>query len=200
MKDSWQHGCVRDMCTGDDDGPLVLKLGGSLLGLRDWPWLIDAIVTAAGDRPLSIVVGGGSIVDGLRAIDAAARQETKLMHDLAVDAMHLTARIVSQRVGLPISAKPARAAHACVLDVPLWLLENDHGSRLPIGWHVTSDSIAAHIADRCDAGLLLAKPVPPPSGSEDASLESLAGAGWVDPFFPTAAARLDQIKWAAPAP
>jgi aspartokinase-like uncharacterized kinase len=73
-----------------------------------------------------------------------------------------------------------------------------HGHRdtLPIGWRVTSDSIAAAVAATVGAELILAKRVPPPGPASD--LESLAAAGWVDEHFPTAARGLGGIGWAAP--
>lgn len=199
MTGRWRHGSIRNPLEDGGQDPVILKLGGSLLGLRDWPRLLDAIIGDIGDRALSLVVGGGAIVDGLRAIDEAARQESRLMHDLAVDAMHLTARLVSKNTGLRISAKPSRTAGACILDVPVWLLDNNRSEQFPAGWDVTSDSIAARVADEYGASLLLAKPAPPPTTGRETSLESLADAGWVDRFFPMAAARLERIAWATPA-
>jgi aspartokinase-like uncharacterized kinase len=65
-----------------------------------------------------------------------------------------------------------------------------------VGWHVTSDSIAAAVATACGAALLLAKSVPPPESR--GSLASLAQAGWVDDYFPSVAADLERIEWAVP--
>ena len=73
-------------------------------------------------------------------------------------------------------------------------------SGLPIGWHVTSDSIAAFAAATLRADLLLAKSVPPPRlPAGEPPLELLARAGWVDAFFPEAAAAVERIGWACPA-
>jgi len=67
---------------------------------------------------------------------------------------------------------------------------------LPCGWHVTSDSIAAFVAAALARPLVLVKSLPPPADAAD--LAALAAAGWVDPFFPQAAASLGEISWAAP--
>ena len=170
----------------------VLKLGGSLLGRPTWPedilTLLDGIAS-----PL-IVVGGGSLVDGLRMIDQARPQPVALMHELAIEAMTLTGRIVAAAIGLPIVtvAEPTGG----VLDVAAWLRASGAGHRLPPGWQVTSDSIAAVVASDTGRGLMLAKSLAPPCRAE--TLEQLADAGWVDAHFPTSASSLGMIAWAAP--
>jgi len=139
-----------------------------------------------------VVVGGGRIVDGLRAIDAASPRPPGLMHDLAIDAMGLSGRLVADALGLPIVTQ---ADEWGVLDLGTWLRRAAPAVCLPVGWQVTSDSLAAVVAGRTAARLLLAKSVPPPARG----LESLADAGWVDSYFPTAASGLAAIAWAAPA-
>lgn len=177
----------------------MLKLGGSLLSWPDWPRLLDRLVAGVGDVPLTIVVGGGAVVDGLRQIDAAAPQPAKLIHDLALDGMHALAQLVSQSTGLPLSANPALTGQACVLDVPTWVLAHPSAANLPASWDVTSDSIAARVASEYKAALMLAKSAPPPATWCGASLESLTATGWVDRFFPAAANDLQEISWTAPA-
>jgi aspartokinase-like uncharacterized kinase len=172
----------------------VVKFGGSLLLRPHWPDELRMLVgMLAGPR--TIVVGGGAIVDGLRSIDAASPRPPDLMHRLAIDAMGLTTRLVSDAAGLPITAVPVVSSGVAVLDVPSWLTAGGHAAALPIGWHVTSDSLAAAVAASCGAGLLVAKSVPPAT----LDLELLAEAGWIDDFFPTAVASLADIDWAAPA-
>lgn len=177
----------------------ILKIGGSLLSRPAWPRLLDALVAGVGDRPLTIVVGGGPVVDGLRTIDAAAQQPPEVMHDLAVDAMHLTAELVARSTGLPIRTAPLEGAEPCILDVPVWLLAGLRSADLPTNWDVTGDSIAARVAREYDAELLLAKSAPPPASWCGESLFSLARDGWVDRYFPTAASTLACIRWTAPA-
>jgi hypothetical protein len=66
---------------------------------------------------------------------------------------------------------------------------------------VTSDSLAAVVAATVAGDLLLVKSIPPPlsQGAAGApSLESLASLGWVDGWFPEAAAGVARIGWAAP--
>jgi len=173
----------------------VIKFGGSLLGRARWP---DELRTLVADcvGPTTIVVGGGAVVDGLRAIDAASPRPAVMMHRLAIEAMGITARVVADAATLPLSAVQACDDRAVVLDAAAWLAHARRCDELPIGWHVTSDSIAAVVAAASDARLLLAKSVPPPTPPGD--LASLAREGYVDDHFPVAAAELERIEWAAP--
>lgn len=199
----WSRGTLRPCAGRLDDGGgtpprrLVVKVGGSLLSRPGWPDRLSSLVAALDDRVCRIVVGGGGVVDGLRAIDRAAPQPPALMHALAIDGMRLTARLVSAAVGLPLVARVGEPAARAVLDVPAWL-DGGGASRLPVGWHVTSDSIAARVAAESAAGLLLVKSVPPPLCPGGPNLlAALAAAGWVDTHFPEAAAGLGEIGWAA---
>jgi aspartokinase-like uncharacterized kinase len=189
MTAGWRHGVLRGGAEIRPAGPLIVKLGGSLLARTAWATTIVDLL-AEQIRPHLLVVGGGPVVDGLRAIDAAAPQPAAAMHWWAIEAMGITARIVAEALGLPLVRSPSGAAQG-VLDVPAWLRGD---ASLPIGWHVTSDSIAAVAARAAGAGLLLVKSVPPPADD----LATAAAAGWVDPHFPAVAADLDQITWAAP--
>jgi len=218
---NWQFGSLaRQPTLGAPTVPaqplLVIKLGGSLLSQPGWPQgiaeLVREIVAPSkespaaaaacepADSPALLVVGGGSVVEGLRQIDAASPQPAALMHALAIEMMGITARLVAANTGLPLVAAwpTAKARGACLLDVPRWLAENQRLSTLPVGWEVTSDSIAAHVAAAYGGKLLLVKSLPPPSfPSSQNQLEELAASGWVDSYFPTAAAGLPAISWAA---
>jgi aspartokinase-like uncharacterized kinase len=177
-------------------GPLGVKVGGSLLTRPDWAAGLAALLEPL-TAPLLIVVGGGPLVDALRAIDARSPQPAAVMHELAIDTMGVTARLMAAALGVPLVIDaPRRDAEApiAVLDAPAWLRHGGRLAVLPVGWHVTSDSIAAFVASRCGGRLLLVKSVPPPI----ADLTSLGEAGWVDRYFPTASLPLTSIMWAAP--
>lgn len=63
---------------------------------------------------------------------------------------------------------------------------------LPIGWQVTSDSIAARIAETLDADeLVLMKSTDPPTST----IEQAAQDGLVDAHFPLAAASVRRLRW-----
>ena len=182
------------------DSPLlVLKVGGSLLSRPGWPALLMPLVAACRPGPCCVVVGGGAVVNGLRELDRAMPQSQQLMHDLAIDAMRLTARLVAAAVGLPLAVAPPDHVSVTVLDAPTWLAAGSRAASLPVGWQVTSDSIAALVAVEHSGSLLLAKSAPPPPCPDGVDhLSALARAGWVDEHFPIAAASLATIEWAAP--
>ena len=198
----WRGGVVRDLRGADDLSPpvaglVVLKVGGSLLSRPDWPTLLASLIAACSPRPCCLVVGGATVVDGLRVLDRAVPQAPQLMHDLAIDAMRLTARLVAAAMRLPLVATPPDDGNIAVLDVPTWLAVGSRAATLPVGWEVTSDAIAARVAVEHRGSLLLAKSVPPPPCTGD-QLATLARAGWVDEHFPVAAGSLSTIEWAAP--
>jgi 5-(aminomethyl)-3-furanmethanol phosphate kinase len=195
MSDRWLEGMIRpDSASRIGQGPIV-KLGGSLLTRACWPEEVTLLVASL-TAPV-IIVGGGPVVDGLRTIDTCREQPADVMHDLAIDAMQLTARIVAEALCLPTAVSiDSTTAGATVLDTRAWLARHAACARLPSGWQVTSDSIAATVAGVTGRDLLLVKSLPPPSPGQD--LAALATAGWVDPHFPTVADRLAAIGWAAP--
>jgi aspartokinase-like uncharacterized kinase len=200
MTGRWQRGLIVSASGGRRGAvPGVVKLGGSLLARNDWPTLLAELVGAETDgRPRLFIVGGGAVVDGLRRIDAAVPQSPALMHRLAIEAMRVTARLVAASADLPVVADSSTGRSA-VLDVPAWLDRDGRFGMLPVGWHVTSDSIAAFVAATLESDLLLAKTVPPPcQGSGGPMLQRLAEVGWVDAFFPVAAASLSSVAWACP--
>ena len=175
-------------------GPLVVKLGGSLLARPAWPDAVGRLLAAL-PAPCLLVVGGGGLVDGLRAVDAATTAPPDLVHRLAIGLMGVTARLAAALLDLPVVATADSPHPVAVLDVPTWLGRDDRLARLPVGWHVTSDSIAA--AATPGGRLLLIKSVPPPCPG--GSLDDAVAAGWIDGHFPVAAARLGFVGWAAPA-
>ena len=191
---AWRRGTLRAGPT--PPAGMVVKVGGSLLDLQSWPERLAELIGCLDFEPLAplFVVGGGRVVDGLRELDAARPRPPALMHDLAIDAMSLTARIVADALGMPVVSQ---ATATGVLDAATWLRSTGRAARLPAGWHVTSDSIAALVAAETGRGLLLAKRTPPPEGGYD--LERIAAAGWVDAHFPVAAATVATITWTAPA-
>ncbi len=192
MTVTWQFGTIRGDEKSHRTTPCVVKIGGSIFTRPDWPAVTTSLLREI-HQPL-IVVGGGSVVDGLRAIDAVSPRPNQLVHELAIDAMTITARLVADALGVPLVATTQGTTPA-VLDVAAWLTTAAPFPDLPASWDVTSDSLAAAAAIAGHRSLLLAKAAAPPTGAT--TLESLAAAGWVDAYFPTAATALPTIAWAA---
>lgn len=174
-------------------GLAVVKFGGALLERADWPALARALLA---EFPACVlVVGGGSVVEGLRTLDATAPGDPAVVHRLALDGMGITARFVAARLRLEIVAAPVDRG-AAVLDMAAWLgAAPARHDGLARSWSVTSDSLAARVAGVHAAGLVLAKRVPPPA----CDLAAAAAAGWVDASFPDVARGLTALAWRAPA-
>jgi aspartokinase-like uncharacterized kinase len=142
----------------------VVKIGGSLLQLDDaLARTVAALDTLAPAHSLLIVPGGGPFADAVRAADAR--------HPLGADDAHWMAILGMEQFAILLAARflhaelvhdpdEMRRAHARgripVLAPYRWLREADP---LPHGWDVTSDSIAAWVAESVGAQqLILIKP------------------------------------------
>ena len=149
---------------------VLIKVGGSLLSLRDLGERLQQLFTATRASKIVVVPGGGEVTDFVRQWDRTHSLETEVSHRLAVDSLGLTARLLASLLpdaGLASSqAKANRSQKVSILDVPAILAEaeNQKSPPLPSGWHVTSDSIAAWIAVQWGVDeLILAKSVDAPA-------------------------------------
>jgi aspartokinase-like uncharacterized kinase len=182
----------------------VIKVGGSLL---DWPELpirvSDVLRTCEliTDRVV-IIAGGGSAVDVIRELDRIHRFGEKPAHQLAIDGLELTARILERILTGARVASDQRDIQRCWADglipilAPGRILEEANPAAppaLPFSWEVTSDSIAAWIATRLGTDrLILLKSSEIPAGSSRAKA---ATAGLVDPYLTEAARNLKRVEY-----
>lgn len=174
--------------------PIVLKVGGSLLGWPDLPGRLRMYLRTLEGRAPVLVVGGGGAADFVRELDSVHGIGDKRSHALALRALDLTAHALAAVVdGLEVVDRPeglaaSQARGAIPVLSPLTLLDElDRGSAdaLPECWDVTTDSIAARAAVRLGADeLRLLKSTG--LGGVVRRYDAVA-AGLVDPFFPTAA-------------
>ena len=153
---------------------LLVKIGGSLLDLPNLRDRLLALPTLLGGT-CTFVVGGGDAAELARKFQRTHGLDDTAAHDLAVEAMRLTACFVRSLLG---------DAYDMV-----WEVWDDDISDLPASWDVTSDSIAAHLARKTERELVLAKSVPPPR-----SIAVAAARGDVDRYFETAASGL-AVHW-----
>ena len=173
--------------------PLVIKVGGSL---AETGRLKDALATICdAGRPVVVVPGGGSFVDKVRDLQHAVRFNDAAAHRLAMLGMHQMAEIfVALEPRLRVSDSVAEVGQILARgETPVWvpLPTLDKDDKIPADWSVTSDSIAARLAELLGGAplaLLKSIDVEPAEAAVD-----LARDGVVDATFPglVARARLD---------
>ncbi|MBA3313386.1 MAG: uridylate kinase [Planctomycetota bacterium] len=170
----------------------VYKVGGSLF---NWPDLFErlaAFLASENARPL-VVPGGGDVADVVRSWDRIHGLGESRSHRLAIASLSLGGEFLTDGLGASIVADRQEAAIAwragkvAVLDVRMFLKAEsiDAATPLPASWDVTSDSIAAWIADKWPARLMLVKSAAP----------SLANEPFVDSYFESASAGLKSVQW-----
>jgi aspartokinase-like uncharacterized kinase len=172
----------------------VIKVGGSLL---DWPPLPSALQNWLSDQPAAfnvLVPGGGALTDAIRQADQHFSLGQETSHWLCIDALTVSAKLVAAIIPnarlianydqLRDETKTPRDAANIIFDPAEFLRHHDQhlpGTELPRNWSVTSDSIAARLAQTLSADeLVLLKSCDPPT----AFLSDLALAGYVDEHFP----------------
>jgi len=182
----------------------IVKVGGSLL---TWPPLADALRTWLARQPPALNVllpGGGTLVDVIRRADRDLSLGDEAAHWRCVDLLSVTARWLTAKLGdVPLLethdellfCRNARQRARVVFDVREWLQRHEPsgaGRRLPHDWSVTSDSIAARLAEVIGADeLVILKSADPPAES----VAKLAIAGYIDRHFPPAAAALAVVRF-----
>ncbi len=183
----------------------VVKVGGSLLSLAGLRHALDHWLAT---QPLGLnvlVAGGGELADVVRRADARFRIGDERAHWLCIDVMSVTARILAAVLqDAVMESSIARLREAIernvaippiVFDCKTFLESEASNNRnaLPQDWSVTSDSIAARLAEEIEAHeLVLLKSSDPP---DDAASQVLVQAGYVDSYFPIAARSLPSIRY-----
>ncbi|MGB9175689.1 MAG: uridylate kinase [Methanoregula sp.] len=127
--------------------PVVVKLGGSLSSRV--PDLVPVLL--ASERPLFIVPGGGMFADAVRKL----RVDDDSAHWMAIASMDQYGLFIGSQ-GIMTTAF-LQTPHQPVVFLPYCSLRQH--DPLPHSWDVTSDSIAAWVADLLGLDLLLLKSV-----------------------------------------
>jgi aspartokinase-like uncharacterized kinase len=179
----------------------VVKLGGSLLDLPDLSYRMNCWL---GEQPVGsnvIVVGGGIWAEAVRTIDLVHKMDEVAAHWLCIRAMSISAHLAATLLDLPVvderSELMTNRSHCsnCVFDTHRFLKHDEPslpGTPLPHGWHVTSDSIAARLADTLAADELVLLKSTLPRAPFD--LASAIAQKLVDPWFPQAAQSLKRVR------
>ena len=152
-------------------------MGGSLF---DFPDLAPALRRWVAVQPPAchvLVAGGGPFADLIRQADARFSLGEEISHQLCLETLRVTARWLAAL----LPEAPLRTSLDQLLTEPLALRDADgrvlpdefmtrwepqrHPHPLPASWQVTSDSIAARLAEVLEAEeLVLLKSSPPPDG------------------------------------
>ncbi len=191
----------------NDHAPIrVIKVGGSLLHWMDCIEELPRWLTSQPAMTNLLIAGGGVLADEVRDLDRKMQLSAETAHRMAVEAMainsHLLRALLPEGRWLELSRHEGR--FGSLHDGRLWIIEPvdfmDHveamaeGQSLPIGWHVTSDSIAARLAEVVNAEELVLLKSALPETTGICSRGDAATAGFVDRYFPEAAARLVHIR------
>jgi aspartokinase-like uncharacterized kinase len=184
-----------------------VKVGGSLLDLPGLWRILTAWLDAQPALENLLVVGGGSLADQVRKLDQCYGLPRDTAHWLAIRAMDLNGFVLSRLmpgarwtadVGAWARHRATTGQDRRFLAVEVFLRREEPvlpGVRLPSGWHVTSDSIAARLAVVCHAReLVLLKSTIPTACGTSVSVAQAASLRLVDEFFPASAAPLHQIR------
>jgi aspartokinase-like uncharacterized kinase len=166
---------------------VVIKLGGGLLASDGhFERVLQKIEALARTHRIVIVPGGGPFADAVREADRRFSAGDSAAHWMAILAMDQHAHLIAARLrGAAIVTSAAGAA--CAIDsgaIPVlapftWLRDADP---LPHSWTVTSDSIAAWIADTVGATRLML--IKPPAAT---------GPHLIDPYFAQVAPRRARV-------
>ena len=174
----------------------VVKVGGGV-GDSALPALCTTLGELGKRHPLIVVPGGAGFADAVRDADRRFGLRAPTSHRMAILGMEQFGWLLSDLI--PRAVRCADLAQACELAVRQTAVLLPAGlplDALPASWQVTSDSVAAWVADRAGAGrLVLVKAVDglfadwPPRGEPLARLTvaELAAlrAGGVDAYLPT---------------
>lgn len=178
----------------------VVKLGGSLLDLDDLGQRLRNWLDRTAPRRTALVIGGGATTDIVREFDRRFRLGDVAAHWLALRALSFNSHLLSELLPGSEIATTLTACESCwnsgrtpILDPFAFLTADEgHPDGLPHNWDVTSDSVAARLADLIGAKtLVLLKSRPPPPASQ---ATDWAACGLVDPWFPQAIRRLSSVR------
>lgn len=164
--------------------PLVVKVGGSVLANAErFSGVVSTLARAR--RPIVVVPGGGTFADQVRAAQAQHETSERAAHLMALLAMHQTGLLIEDMQARFVTVDTLAGIRRAlkVNRVPIWLplkLASSDES-IPADWSVTSDSLAARLAERLGfEAVVLIKSRNVPQGPVP---DELAAEGIIDPVF-----------------
>jgi len=184
-------------------GPVVVRLGGRLLMWKSLPSRLTRFLEWCREEGAMVflLTGGGDPANFVRGLDHAHGMDDRISHDLAILAMNFTShclasllpgqlKVVDHFAEFPEvwneNRTPVFAPHRFLTEVDAL-----SPKALPPSWRVTSDSIAARLAETVGAhDMVLLKSRDIPAGS---SIRQAVRQGLVDPMLPEVAARVPRV-------
>lgn len=176
-----------------NEAPLIVKVGGSLLDLPELGERLANWLKQFGVRPIVLLVGGGDLADRVRQLHSNRCLDDVQAHWLAVAAMSYQTRLLEQLLLRRDASWPAtefdvhqarrrlQLGEMFLMDAEA-ALRQDGGRSLPIGWQITSDSIAAWLAHVLGVReLVLLKSIA--SSELSIAVTDAQGRGWLDKHF-----------------
>lgn len=163
----------------------VVKIGGSLLGSPELErWL--GLFAKFSDGNIIIVPGGGVFADAVRDAQKLSKISDACAHKLAVLAMdqfglllaNMNPELAVAKTEMEIDERIWQ--HRCIIWLPSQMVLADDS--IPKSWDVTSDSIAAWLAEKVNAQQLVLVKSDKPAGA-DLSLRIMSESGVIDQAF-----------------
>jgi aspartokinase-like uncharacterized kinase len=163
----------------------VIKIGGSLLGSPELErWL--TLFAKFSDGQIIIVPGGGLFADAVREAQKLSKISDACAHRLAVLAMdqyglllaNMNSELATARNEMELDERTWQ--HRCIVWLPSQMVLAD--DTIPKSWDVTSDSIAAWLAQKVNAQQLILVKSDKPTESE-LSLRMMTSTGVLDEAF-----------------
>jgi len=180
----------------------VVKLGGSLLTMPDLAERFRAWLNVQPSAETLLIAGGGELADAVRETNRLRPLADSQAHWLCIRAMQLQTEMLAAllpEAEMLLSIAPLRDSlpqtRLAIVDPWRFVHEEDQrlsATPLPESWDVTSDSIAARLAQLTGADeVVLLKSASAPA----ADLQELGAAGFVDRFFMRAAIGVPQVRF-----
>jgi aspartokinase-like uncharacterized kinase len=170
----------------------VIKLGGSLLDLKEVCERFDRWMDNQPSMHNVLIVGGGKLIDAVRDLHQRFDLDEKETHWLAVDLLEVTTAVIARQLStwsvrnsmkqLTGELESNEAVNQLFV-AGQWLRTQ---SDVPESWDVTTDSIAALIACQLNATelvLLKSATAPITDGGFRESMVELSHTGYVDAMF-----------------
>ncbi len=170
----------------------VVKIGGSLSGNRALSSWLEVLVKFHSERGVIIVPGGGRFADTVRDAQQRWKFDDALAHGMALRAMEQYGMMMT---GINNQLYPANDIDsikhlANQNKISVWMPHDMSLAQtdLPQDWSITSDSLAAWLAQKiCADALILIKSVR--LNKQHDNIHQLSEDGVVDKHFPTIVSR-----------